>query len=404
VADDVNNSSERASGRNAATSGDAFAANARLRKRHQRDRRFRYACVGALGLAGLFLVVFLSNMVASGFPAFFQTEVQIEVDYSHQDKPWLAVDDALRPIVSRGFTRALPGRMNDNADLAGTVRTEWVLAKADVDQFRKGDADAVSADVAQQIRSLEEAGRLRSTFNTQLFTNGDSKIPEIAGLKSAIVGSLYVLAVTLAVAFPIGVMTAVYLEEFAPDNRFTQWIEVNINNLAAVPSILFGLLGLAIFINFFGVPRSSALAGGLTLALMTLPLVIISTRAALRAVPNDIREGGLAMGATKWQTVRDHVLPMSLPGILTGTIIGLAQAMGETAPLLLIGMIAYIPDAPTSLTEAATVMPAQIFTWAGMPKQAYVSKTAAAILVLLTVLILLNATAVLLRRRYERRW
>jgi len=206
------------------------------------------------------------------------------------------------------------------------------------------------------------------------------------------------------VSFPIGVATAIYLEEFAPDNRFTQGIEININNLAAVPSILFGLLGLAIFINFFGVPRSSALAGGLTLSLMTLPVIIISTRAALRAVPQTIRQGAQAVGASRWQTVRDHVLPLSLPGILTGTIIGIAQAMGETAPLLLIGMIAYIPDAPTNVTQAATVLPAQIFTWAGMPDRAYVSLTAAAILVLLSLLIVLNATAVILRNRFERRW
>ena len=386
------------------TAPGAFEASDRLRRRHRAERRFRNACIAALGLAGAFLVLFFSDMIATGYSAFVQTEVRIEVDYTQPDKYWTAIDRDMRDFVSRGFTRLLPQRIKENPELVGQVRTEWVLAKADVDQFRKGRETALDEATAQKARELEEAGRLRFSFNHWLFTQGDSKLPELAGLKSAIIGSIYVLALTLAFAFPIGVMTAVYLEEFAPDNRFTQAIEININNLAAVPSILFGLLGLAIFINFFGVPRSSALAGGLTLALMTLPIIIISTRAALRAVPHAIREGALARGATRWQTVRDHVLPMSLPGILTGTIIGLAQAMGETAPLLLIGMIAYIPDAPGSVTEAATVLPAQIFTWAGMPEAAYVERTAAAILILLAVLIALNATAVYLRRRFERRW
>jgi len=382
----------------------AFEADERLKRRHRLEKRFQYACITALAIAGAFLVLFFTDMIRTGYPAFVQTEVQVEVDYSNPDEYWLAIDPEMRDVVSRGFTRLLPSRMEQNPELVGQKRTEWVLAKADIDQYRKGADEAVDEDLAAQITKMEADDQLRFSFNHWLFTQGDSKLPELAGLKSAIVGSIYVLALTLAFAFPIGVMTAIYLEEFAPDNRFTQTIEININNLAAVPSILFGLLGLAIFINFFGVPRSSAIAGGLTLGLMTLPIVIISTRAALRAVPHAIREGALAMGATKWQTVRDHVLPMSLPGILTGTIIGLAQAMGETAPLLLIGMIAYIPDAPTSLAEAATVLPAQIFTWAGMPERAYVERTAAAILILLTVLIALNATAVYLRRRFERRW
>ena len=387
-----------------ATSSGSFEASARLRRRHRAERRFQAACITALSIAGAFLVLFFSDMIRTGYSAFVQTEVQVEIEYPQPEEYWLAIDSDMRDFVSRGFTRQLPRMLKANPELIGQTRTEWVLAKADVDQFRKGHEDALDPEVAERARALEDAGRLRFSFNHWLFTQGDSKLPELAGLKSAIVGSIYVLALTLAFAFPIGVMTAVYLEEFAPDNRFTQAIEININNLAAVPSILFGLLGLAIFINFFGVPRSSAIAGGLTLGLMTLPIIIISTRAALRAVPHAIREGALAMGATRWQTVRDHVLPMSLPGILTGTIIGLAQAMGETAPLLLIGMIAYIPDAPGSLTEAATVLPAQIFTWAGMPEQAYVSRTAAAILILLAVLIALNATAVYLRRRFERRW
>ncbi len=383
--------------------GDKLTADARLQRRHRAERRFRGVCIGALGLAGAFLVLFLGSMVVAALPAFTQTEVKVEVDFTNPDQAWRAIDPELNSIVSRGVTRVLPNRLENNPELAGKRFEEWVLAKAEIDQFRKGKG-SLDEEVRERVERFEEAGRFRYTFNHWLFTEGDSKLPEMAGLKAAIVGSIYVLALTLAFAFPIGVLSAIYLEEFAPDNRFTQAVEININNLAAVPSILFGLLGLAIMINFFGVPRSSAIAGGLTLGLMTLPIVIISTRAALRAVPHSIREGALAMGATRWQTVRDHVLPMSLPGILTGTIIGLAQAMGETAPLLLIGMVAYIPDVPGSVTDAATVMPAQIYSWASMPQQAFVERTAAAILVLLTVLIALNATAVYLRRRFERRW
>ena len=380
-----------------------LAADARLRRRRRAERRFRGICVGALLLAGAFLVLFLGSMVVAAYPAFTQTEVKVEVDFTDPDQAWRAIDPELNSIVSRGVTRMLPNRLENNPDLAGQRLEEWVLAKAEIDQHRKGK-ESLEDELRERVERLEEADRFRYVFNHWLFTEGDSKLPEMAGLKAAIVGSIYVLALTLAFAFPVGVLSAIYLEEFAPDNRFTQAIEININNLAAVPSILFGLLGLAIMINFFGVPRSSAIAGGLTLGLMTLPIVIISTRAALRAVPHAIREGAIAMGATRWQTVRDHVLPMSLPGILTGTIIGLAQAMGETAPLLLIGMVAYIPDVPTSVTDAATVMPAQIFSWASMPQQAFTERTAAAILVLLTVLIALNATAVYLRRKFERRW
>jgi len=208
----------------------------------------------------------------------------------------------------------------------------------------------------------------------------------------------------ISVAFPLGVMTAVYLEEFAADNYWTRLIEVNINNLAAIPSILFGLLGLAVFITLFGMPRSSPLVGGLTLALMTLPIIIVSSRAALRSVPDSIRQAGYGLGLTKVNVVQDHVLPLAFPGIMTGTIIGLAQAMGETAPLIIIGMIAFIPDTPTSVFEAATVMPAQLFTWAGMPERAYIERTAAGIMVLISVLISLNAFAIYLRKKFEVKW
>lgn len=377
-----------------------------LKARYRAERRFQAYCIGALLLAIGFLVLFFTDMIRQGYMAFVQTEIRVEASYNQESRDFtlLAVDEAVAPLVSRAWFRSLPRRIENDPGLMGTTRTEWVTAKADVDQFRKGNLGSLPPEMTAAYQRLDAQGHISYAFNTNFFTHGDSKIPENSGLWSAFVGSFYVMLIVLTISFPIGVMTAIYLEEFAPDNRFNQAIEININNLAAVPSILFGLLGLGIFINFFGVPRSSALAGGLTLSLMTLPVIIISTRAALRAVPNNIRHGALAVGASRWQTVRDHVLPVSLPGILTGTIIGIAQAMGETAPLIIVGMIAYIPDAPDSITSAATVLPAQIFTWAGMPERAYVERTAAGILVLLGLLISLNAVAVYLRHRFERRW
>ena len=251
---------------------------------------------------------------------------------------------------------------------------------------------------------LEEQGRIENGFNTQFFTGGASREPELAGIWGAVVGSFLTLVVTLAVSFPIGVAAAIYLEEFAPKNRITSFIEVNINNLAAVPSIVFGLLGLAVFLNWFGMPRSAPLVGGLVLALMTLPTIIIASRAAIRAVPPSIREAALGVGASKVQSVFHHVLPLAMPGILTGSIIGMAQALGETAPLLMIGMVAFIVDIPNGFTDAATVLPVQIFMWADFPEAGFRQKTSAAIMVLLAFLVLMNALAVFLRRRFERRW
>ncbi|MFI9653120.1 phosphate ABC transporter permease PstA [Guyparkeria sp. GHLCS8-2] len=377
-----------------------------LKKRHRRSAQMKWLSMSALIAAGVFLVLFLTDMLIKGLPAFQQGYIEVEIDYSERaaELPLAAVQADVRDLVSRGYLRLIPGRMAENESLLGTQRMEWVLADDEVDQYLKGRQTGLKDKQIAVIDRLAEQGRAELKFNTGFFTNGDSKLPEMAGLASAAIGSVLVLIVTLAFAFPVGVMTAVYLEEFAPDNRFTRFLEININNLAAIPSILFGLLGLAIFINFFGVPRSSALAGGLTLGLMTLPIIIITSRAALSAVPDSIRHAAFGVGATRWQAVRDHVLPLSMPGIFTGSIIGLAQALGETAPLIIIGMIAYIPDAPTSFTQAATVLPAQIFTWAGMPESSYVERTAAGILVLLTVLISLNATAVYLRKKFEHRW
>lgn len=258
------------------------------------------------------------------------------------------------------------------------------------------------------VRLLEERGLVRNAFNTLLFTNADSREPELAGVRGAFVGTVLTMIITIILAIPVGVGAAIYLEEFAPKNRITSFIEVNINNLAAVPSIVFGLLGLAVFINAFGLPRSTPLLGGMVLALMTLPTVIISSRAALKAVPPSIREAALGVGASRTQAVFHHVLPLAMPGMLTGSIIGLAQALGETAPLLMIGMVAFVADAPsfgfTGFTDPSTVMPVQIFIWSTSAERAFEARTAAAILVLLVLMVLFNAVAIYLRRKYERRW
>ncbi|MCF8108487.1 MAG: phosphate ABC transporter permease PstA [Desulfohalobiaceae bacterium] len=378
----------------------------RLQKRYKAEKRFKRYCITALLLAISFLVVFFLTLISKGAGAFRQAEILTEIAFHEQSRqmPLAAVNEDLRHLVSRGWLRKVPIMLKENPKLMDTVQTYWVVADAEVDQYLKGKPNKLRPRQKKVVERLKEEGRGKLNFNVYFFLNGDSKMPEIAGIKSALVGTLYVLFLTLLFCFPIGVMTAVYLEEFAPDNRFTQAIEININNLAAIPSILYGLLGLAIFINTFHVPRSSALAGGLTLGLMTLPVIIISTRAAIRAVPDSIREAALGVGASRWQVVLHHVLPLSFPGILTGTIIGLAQAMGETAPLLIVGMMAFIPDVPGSFTQAATVLPAQIYTWSSSSLRPFEERTAAAILVLLVVLLLMNALAVFLRQKFQRKW
>lgn len=377
-----------------------------LKRRHRKSARLKWISMGSLGLAGLFLVLFFADMLSKGLPAFQQAYVLTELNYTEEASTDArqAIAEDLVPLVSRTELRTIPLQMRNDPSMLGTTEERWLLVNSEADQYIKGHRHRLSEEEQAAIDERLESGQVSVRFNTTFFGSGDSKIAESAGILSAVVGTVMTMIVTLLISFPIGVMTAVYLEEFAPDNRFTQAIEININNLAAIPSILFGLLGLAIFINFFGVPRSSPLAGGMTLALMTLPVIIISTRTALRSVPDSIRHAAFGVGCSRWQVVRDHVLPLAMPGIMTGSIIGLAQAMGETAPLIIVGMVAFIPDVGASFTEAATVMPAQIFTWSGEPEQAFVEKTAGGILVLLTVLISLNAFAVVLRKKFERRW
>ncbi len=414
-----------------------------LKRRYAAEKRFKVYGLVSILVALSFLLILLTSIVGNGYTAFWQTYVQLDIHFSKADidpkgsgDPQVLqqgnydalIKDALRTrfaeVKSRGDRRMLNALISSNASfdlrrmvlddpsLIGTTRKVWLPASTDIDVFVKGH---ITADVPEAqrrvkdieigwVKTLQQDGALEQRFNTRFFTDGDSRNPEVAGIWGAVVGSFYTLIVTLILAFPLGVMAAVYLEEFAPKNRWTDLVEVNINNLAAVPSIVFGLLGLAVFLNFFHLPRSAPIVGGMVLALMTLPTIIIASRAALKAVPPSIREAALGIGASKVQTVTHHVLPLAMPGMLTGTIIGMAQALGETAPLLMIGMVAFIVDIPGSPLDPATVLPVQVYLWADSPERAFVAKTSAAIMVLLAFLICMNLIAIVLRKRFERRW
>lgn len=416
---------------------------ASLAKRYARERRFRALGRLSIYLSLIFLVILLSSIVANGYTAFQQTFIRLDVHFDHGlldpdrtgKREVLASANytglikqtlreafpevterreqrALYALVSPGAAYVLRDRVLSDPTLVGTTQALWVAADDDVDMLIKGH---IRRDGPEGERRLEdrqiawidrwaEQGAIQKQFNWAFFTAGDSREPELAGVRGALMGSLFTLLVTLSLSFPIGVATAVYLEEFAPKNRWTDLIEVNINNLAAVPSIVYGLLGLAVFINFFGLPRSVPLVGGLVLTLMTLPIIIIAGRAALKSVPPSIREAALAVGASKMQAITHHVLPLAMPGMLTGTILGMAHALGETAPLLMIGMVAFIVNAPEGFLDPATVLPVQVYLWADTPERAFVERTSAAIMVLLVFLVVMNAAAVLLRKRFERRW
>jgi phosphate transport system permease protein len=414
-----------------------------LRRRFWAERRFRAYGLCAVMVGILFVFFLFGTILSKGYTAFRQAELQLEVFYDPavidpegtRNPEALAaanydtlVRNTLRglfpdvqerseirqlaALVSSSATHELQRRVAANPGLIGTREKLTFLAGADVDQLLKGAVDrkgpeeqrVLSDRQLSWIDGLEERAGLRLAFNKGFLLNGDSREPEQAGVWGALVGSIYTLAVTLLLSFPVGVAAAIYLEEFAKRNRWTDIIEVNINNLAAVPSIVFGLLGLAVFLNFFGMPRSAPIIGGFVLTLLTLPTIIIASRAALKAVPPSIREAALAMGASKLQMVAHHVLPLAMPGVLTGTIIGMARALGETAPLLMIGMVAFIVDVPRGVTDPATVLPVQIFLWADSPERAFQERTSAAILILLAFLVVMNATAVILRKRFERRW
>lgn len=419
------------------------AAVQRLKARYAAERRFRLIGLAAILFSLLALLVLLANIASNGFTAFQQTHIRLNIEFSADQIAPAGTTDTqtimqanyggiiltaleqrfpevrsrseqrrLQALISAGAEVHLARMVAANPALIGTKADVWLPASSDIDMFVKEQVDTKAPEDERRVKdvqvrwidALKASGDLELQFNRRFFTGADSREPELVGIWGGVVGSIYTLLVCLAVSFPLGIMAAIYLEEFAPKNRFTEIIEVNINNLAAVPSIVYGLLGLAVFIGFFGLPRSAPFVGGLVLALMSLPVIIIAARAALRAVPPSIRHAALGVGASPLQAVMHHVLPLAMPGILTGTIIAMAHALGETAPLLMIGMVAFIVDVPATPADAATVLPVQIFMWADSSERGFVEKTSAAIIVLLVFLLVMNLTAILLRKKFERRW
>jgi phosphate transport system permease protein len=414
-----------------------------IKRRYAAERRFRLYGQLAVIAAIAMLAVLLVSIVGRGYTAFYQTAISLDV---HLDPAKIAADGKTDPetlmaadyqglvkdtlkdmfpeVTSRGDRRNLYALVSNSAGdvirqavlanpaIIGTTQRFTVPADDKIDMLHKGFIDRNVAESERVVSDQEitwydklvAEDRLGAGFNTTFLSSGDSREPEQAGILGAFMGSVFTMLVTIALALPLGVMSAIYLEEFAPKNRVTELIEVNINNLAAVPSIVFGLLGLAVLLGVFGMPRSAPLVGGLVLSLMTLPTVIIATRAALKAVPPSIREAAYGIGASPLQVVTHHVLPLATPGIMTGAIIGLARALGESAPLLMIGMVAFIVDVPGSITDPSTVLPVQIYLWADSPERAFIEKTSAGIMVLLAFLITMNAIAIFVRRRFERRW
>ena len=422
-----------------------------LNKRYKKEKRFILLGRVAVSLTIIFLVILLGSILLKGISGFYTTNIFLQTNLSQEiidpeDKKnveeiykssWRkiarnSIYDVLSAFnksknidkISRKdkrdflklFSRSSEFYIRDftlkNLDSIGKEVKISIPSSSLVDQFLKGkinitvneDDRPINDKQISWINFMVEKNMIERKFNINFFSKGDSRNAEEAGILGAIVGSFFVILVAIIVAFPVGVMSAIYLEEFAPKNKITNIIEVNINNLAAVPSIVFGLLGLAIFLNFFGLPRSSPLAGGLVLALMTLPTIIISSRVAIKSVPPSIREAAMGIGASKMQSVFHHVIPLAVPGILTGTIIGMARALGETAPLLMMGMVAFIVDVPQGITDPSTVLPAQIFLWSDQPERGFEEKTAAATIILLVFLLTMNALAVFLRYKYERKW
>ncbi len=417
---------------------------ARVRRRYAAEARFRAYGLTAITIALGFLAFLFYSIISQGWTAFLQTEYRVPVVFDasvidpdgKRDQSALfsanypelarrAVQKALgvetldrlarrdlNQLLSRGVDVQLRDMVLRDPSIIGRTVTVPLLAHGNVDALLKG---AIDRSIPQDRRQLNDRqlawvdklvaqGQAAKGFNWGLFTFGASSQPETSGLLVALVGSFYMMLIVAGLSVPLGVAAAIYLEEFAPKNRITDIIEVNINNLAAVPSIVFGLLGLSVFINLFGLPRSASLVGGLVLTLMTLPTVIIATRAAIKAVPPSIKEAALGVGASHQQAVLHHVLPLAMPGILTGTIIGLVQALGETAPLLMIGLVAFVADVPSTPMEPATALPVQIYMWASSAERGFVERTAGATIVLLMFLVCMNAVAVYMRRKFERRW
>ncbi len=392
-----------------------------LAKRHSAEKRFKAYGLGALLLAAGFLVFLLYTIIAQGYSAFTQTEIALNISFPAEMESFNgteAVRESLKArfpevteprdrlklygLISKFAGNALAADARAHPEWAGTQQRIWLTASSDADMLAKGKAEAT--EKAAYYHALKEEGGVRRAFNRNFFTRADSREPEQAGILGSLVGSLLTVLVCLLLAFPLGVMAAIYLEEFAPKNKWTDLIEVNINNLAAVPSIVFGLLGLAIYLQFFGLPRSASLVGGLTLALLVLPTIVIAARTSLKAVPPSIRDAARGLGASPMQVTFHHVVPLAMPGIMTGTILAVARALGETAPLIMIGMVAFVADVPRHALDPATVMPVQIYLWSDSPEMGFRERTSAAILVLLGILLVFNGIAAYIRKKYEKTW
>ena len=411
-------------------------------KRRSKDNRLKLYGRIAIGLAVCFLLFLFYSIFTKGFPGFFQYYVTLDINFDRDriDPQGDLSDNSLfdgeaskivneslfsiiepkgrkakkqaKKIVSSGKDVRIAKMVKNDPSLFGTITKVKFALDDDIDSFLRGyikretpeSERRISDKVIGFVDKLNQDGWITYEFSDYILKGSASGNPEMAGIKGAFIGSMLTLSVCLLISFPLGVATAVYLEEIAKKNRITEFIEVNINNLAAVPSVVFGIMGLAIFISIFGMPRSIPLVGGMVLALMTLPTIIISSRAAIRAVPPSVRDAAYGIGASKLQVIFHHVIPLAMPGMLTGTIIGMAQALGETAPLLMIGMVAFIVDIPNSVMDPGTVLPVQIFMWADFAERMFIQKTSAAIIVLLGFLISMNALAVYLRKKLERRW
>jgi phosphate transport system permease protein len=416
--------------------------NASLRARRKKERAFQLFGIAAIALALFFLVTLMGSILSKGIPGFFQYYITLEIELDRErldplgDLSEQSLFDgqakkiieevvlektgaksrnerkAARKLLSNGSDTRLTTFVRANPSLLHSTQKVKFALDDDADSYFRGFVKKETPEQQRRLSNIQieyldkmnEDGLISHEISDYLFFGSASRNAEMAGIKGATIGSVLTLLVCFVIAFPIGVATAVYLEEFAPKNKITEIIEININNLAAVPSVVFGILGLAIFINLFGLPRSIPLVGGMVLALMTLPTIIISSRAAIKSVPPSIRDGALGVGASKVQATMHHVVPLAIPGMLTGTIIGMAQALGETAPLLMIGMVAFIVDIPGSVTEPGTVLPVQIFMWADFAERMFVQKTSSAIIILLLFLILMNGGAIWLRKKLERRW
>jgi phosphate transport system permease protein len=397
----------------------------RVAKRYAAERRFKFLGLAAVGISVLFLAFLLTNMVWKGAGGFTSSEARLTIDFPRSDlimdPAMLRGPDAAENVASAGLegvieqaavaqygegagelfggasTRTLGTLLVEDPGMVGRKVELWLPMSSKGDVAAKGEGDPA-------IEKLIARAETKRVFNSNFLTGSDATDSSVVGVWGALKGSFLTIIVTMVLAFPIGVLAALYLEEFAARNRWTDMIEVSINNLAAVPSIIFGLLGLAVFLNFMHLPRSAPLVGGLTLALMTMPVIVIAGRNAIKSVPPSIRDAALGVGASKMQVVFHHVLPLALPGILTGTIIGMARALGETAPLLMIGMRAFIASPPAGITEPATVLPVQIFLWSDEVDRGFVEKTSAAIIVLLIFMLMMNGLAIYLRNKFERRW